>query len=154
MDENERRPLPPPPTPLPHRFLYQNYASDSSTPRYESVQEIIPRPLLVMKVQVKLIKSMVIMSADHSKPRLSGSISTPKVKVQGSQLRFQLKKEWRRKANIHIKTDTIVRVVLPSPFLHTSLWESTMRTGGENHQGQRDKALGDLLGPQPWAKES
>lgn len=59
---------------------------------YESVQEIIPRPL-VMKVQVKLIKSMVIMSADHSKPRLSGSISTPKVKVQGSQLRFQLKKE-------------------------------------------------------------
>lgn len=84
--------------------------------RYESVQEIIPRPLLVMKVQVKLIKSMVIMSADHSKPRLSGSISTPEVKVQGSQLRFQLEKEWRRNANIHIKNRRTQSVFCPHLF--------------------------------------
>lgn len=74
--------------------------------RYESVQEIIPRPLLVMKVQVKLIKSMVIMSADHSKPRLSGSISTPEVKVQGSQLN----------ANIHIKNRRTQSVFCPHLF--------------------------------------
>lgn len=145
----------PPPTPSPIGFYIKTMRVTHPHTRYESVQEIIPRPLLVMKVQVKLIKSMVIMSADHSKPRLSGSISTPKVKVQGSQLRFQLKKEWRRKANIHIKKPTHTVRVLPSPFLHTSLWESTMRTGGENHQGQRDKAWGISLGSlKPWAKES
>lgn len=77
MDENERRPF----SALTGFYIKTMWVTHPHT-CYESVQEIIPRPLLVMKVQVKLIKSMVIMSADHSKPRLSRSISTPKVKVQ------------------------------------------------------------------------
>lgn len=36
---------------------------------------------------------MVIMLADPSKQRLSGLTFTPKVKVQESQLRFQLKEQ-------------------------------------------------------------
>lgn len=56
-DENERSPFFLSSFPHPHRFLYLNYVRVIHThTHYESGREITSRPLLVIKVQVKLIK--------------------------------------------------------------------------------------------------
>lgn len=41
---------------------------------------------------------MVIVSADHSKQRMSGLMFTPEVKVQGSLLRFNLNSSEEKQA--------------------------------------------------------
>lgn len=87
------------------------------------------------------------MSADHSKQRMSGSVFTPQVKVQESQLRFQCKKQEREKKK-PIKRDTHSLSTLPPPFLPYLSLRLPCNTGRKKLKRQKERTRPEhLLGP-------